>query len=59
MASHLAALGEGLSHGIGVGGRDLSAEVGGAMTTFALEALAADPATEVIVVDLEAARARA
>jgi FdrA protein len=50
VASHLAALGEGISHGIGVGGRDLSAEVGGAMTTFALEALAADPATEVIVV---------
>jgi FdrA protein len=50
VASHLASLGEGLSHGIGVGGRDLSTEVGGAMTTFALEALAADPATEVIVV---------
>jgi FdrA protein len=50
VAAHLAALGEGLSHGIGVGGRDLSAEVGGAMTTFALEALAADPATEVVVV---------
>ena len=30
VASHLAALGEGVSHGIGVGGRDLSAEVGGA-----------------------------
>src|SRR5262245_19460411 len=50
VASHLAALGEGISHGIGAGGRDLSAEVGGAMTTFALEALAADPATEVVVV---------
>ena len=49
VASHLAALGEGLSHGIGVGGRDLSAEVGGLMTLLALEALAADPSTEVVV----------
>lgn len=49
VASHLAALGEGISHGIGVGGQDLSAEVGGLMTKFALEALAADSATEVIV----------
>jgi len=46
----LAALGEGISHGIGVGGRDLSAEVGGAMTTLALEALGADAATEAVVV---------
>jgi FdrA protein len=49
VASRLAALGEGLSHGLGVGGRDLSAEVGGAMTVLALEALAADPGTDVIV----------
>jgi len=49
VASRLAALGEGVSHGIGVGGRDLSAEVGGAMTLLALEALAGDPATEAIV----------
>ena len=49
VASHLAALGEGISHGIGVGGRDLSAAVGGAMTTFALAALARDRATEAIV----------
>ncbi|MBI4635956.1 MAG: acyl-CoA synthetase FdrA [Candidatus Rokubacteria bacterium] len=49
VASHLAALGEGISHGIGVGGRDLSAEVGGIMTTAALEALAANPRTEVVV----------
>jgi len=46
----LAALGEGISHGIGVGGRDLSAEVGGTMTTLALETLGADAATEVVVV---------
>ncbi len=49
VASHLTALGEGVSHGIGVGGRDLSAAVGGAMTTFALAALARDPATDAIV----------
>lgn len=49
VASHVGALGEGISHGIGVGGRDLSAEVGGAMTALALEALAVDKATEVII----------
>lgn len=49
VASRLAGLGEGISHGIGVGGRDLSAEVGGLMTTFALHALAGDPGTEVVV----------
>jgi FdrA protein len=49
VASRLAALGEGLSHGIGVGGRDLSGGVGGVMTFFALEALASDPSTEAIV----------
>jgi FdrA protein len=46
----LTALGEGISHGIGVGGRDLSTEVGGTMTTLALEALGADAATEAVVV---------
>lgn len=50
VASRIAALGEGISHGIGVGGRDLSEGVGGLMTLFALDALAADPATEAIVV---------
>lgn len=49
VVSRLAHLGEGVSHGIGVGGRDLSAEVGGEMTLFALRALAADPRTEAIV----------
>ena len=49
VVARLDALGEGLSHAIGVGGRDLSAEVGGTMTLFALDALAADPATEAIV----------
>jgi FdrA protein len=50
VVSRIAALGEGISQGIGVGGRDLSAEVGGAMTLFALEALANDPSTEAIVI---------
>jgi FdrA protein len=50
VASRLAALGEGISHGIGVGGRDLSAEVDGLMTTHALAALASDPATAALVV---------
>jgi len=50
VVSRLAALGEGVSHGIGVGGRDLSAEVNGIMTELALEALAADTTTEAIVV---------
>ena len=49
VAARLDALGEGVSHGIGVGGRELSAEIGGAMTRFALAALAADAATEAIV----------
>ena len=49
VACRLDALGEGISQGIGVGGRDLSQAVGGAMTLFALDALAADPGTEAIV----------
>ena len=46
----LAREGEGVSQAIGVGGRDLSDAVGGAMMLRALELLAADPATEVICV---------
>jgi FdrA protein len=49
VASHLAALGEGLSQAIGVGGRDLSAEVGGLMSLAALDALARDRNTEAVV----------
>ena len=49
VAVHLATLGEGISQGIGVGGRDLSLEVGGVMTFAALEALATDPQTEAVV----------
>lgn len=41
--------GEGVSHGIGVGGRDLNREVNGIMTRYALELLEQDPATEVII----------
>lgn len=50
VVSRLDALGEGVSHAIGVGGRDLSEAVGGAMALFALDALEADPATQAIVV---------
>ncbi|MEA2199357.1 MAG: FdrA protein [Solirubrobacteraceae bacterium] len=41
--------GVGISHAIGVGGRDLDERIGGAMLRRGLELLAADPATEVIV----------
>jgi FdrA protein len=40
----------GVSHCLGVGGRDLSAPVGGLSTVDAMEALDADPATELILV---------
>jgi succinyl-CoA synthetase alpha subunit len=46
----LDAAGVGVSHCIGVGGRDLSAEVGGRSTRQALAALAADEATERLLV---------
>jgi FdrA protein len=46
----LAAAGEGVSHAVGVGGRDMSDAVGGPMTLAALDALGADPTTELIVV---------
>lgn len=49
VVSRLAAMGEGVSHGIGVGGRDLSRGVDGAMTKVALEALAADRTTEAVI----------
>lgn len=42
-------LGSGISHLIGIGGRDLSAEVGGLMARTALRWLAEDPETEVLV----------
>ncbi len=43
-------LGGGISQAIGTGGRDLSDKVGGLMTLAGIGALAADPATRVIVV---------
>jgi FdrA protein len=46
----LDAAGVGISHAIGVGGRDLSPEVGGIMTLRALDLLAADDATERLIV---------
>jgi FdrA protein len=54
--------GIGVSQVIGVGGRDLSADVGGLMARDAVRALDADPATEVILLvskppDAEVARA--
>jgi FdrA protein len=45
----IARLGGGVSHGIGVGGRDLDARVGALGTLGALDALEADPATKTIV----------
>jgi FdrA protein len=41
--------GQGITHGIGVGGRDLREEIGGITTLMALDALDADPATRHIV----------
>jgi FdrA protein len=46
----LDAAGVGISHAIGVGGRDLSPEVGGIMTLRALHLLAADATTQRLVV---------
>lgn len=45
----IARLGGGVSHGIGVGGRDLDERVGGLATLAALDALAQDPGTRRIV----------
>jgi FdrA protein len=45
----LAWAGVGVSHCLGVGGRDLTAPVGGVSTHTALDLLDADPATELIV----------
>lgn len=41
--------GEGISHAIGVGGRDLKQEIGGITTLMAIDALDADPSTERVV----------
>lgn len=41
--------GQGISHAIGVGGRDLKKDVGGIMTLMAMDALEQDAATESVV----------
>ncbi len=46
----LARAGRGVSHAIGVGGRDLYEEVGGLMTLAALDALDADPGTRHVLI---------
>ena len=46
----VARAGGGISHGIGVGGRDLRDEIGGITTLMALDALDADPATTHVVI---------
>ncbi len=49
ISSRIHALGEGVSHAVGTGGRDLSAAVGAVTARQGLELLARDPATRVIV----------
>ena len=61
IACALDAAGVGISHAIGLGGRDLQAPVGGSMALRAIDLLGADSGTEVIVVvakspDAEVAR---
>jgi succinyl-CoA synthetase alpha subunit len=41
--------GEGISHAIGVGGRDLKKEIGGIATLMAIDAFDSDPATDHVV----------
>ncbi|WP_058912301.1 acyl-CoA synthetase FdrA [Entomohabitans teleogrylli] len=48
VTSQIALHGQGISHAIGLGGRDLSAEVGGISALSALEMLAADEQTRAI-----------
>ncbi len=49
IACQLDAVGVGVGQIIGVGGRDLSVDVGGRMTDLALDLLAGDPSVEVVV----------
>ncbi len=49
VSSLIARMGGGVSHAIGVGGRDLREAVGGLTTLMALDALDADPATRHVV----------
>ncbi len=50
VACLIARAGAGISHAIGVGGRDLSAKIGGLATLAAIDALDDDPATDAIVI---------
>jgi FdrA protein len=50
VAALLADRGHGISHALGVGGRDMGATVGGLMTLASLDLLAGDPATDLVVV---------
>jgi FdrA protein len=50
VSTQLAALGTGVSHLLGLGGRDLEDAVGGLSLLPALATLEADPATEVVVI---------
>jgi FdrA protein len=49
VTSHIHALGAGVSHALGTGGRDLKHEVGAITAQQALDLLARDPGTDVIV----------
>ena len=49
ICSHVHALGGGVSHAIGTGGRDLDAEVGAITCRQGLDLLARDPGTDVII----------
>ena len=49
ICSHVHALGGGVSHAIGTGGRDLDAEVGAITCRQGMDLLARDPGTDVIV----------
>jgi len=49
VSSLIAQYGGGVSHAIGVGGRDLKSEIGGISTLMAIDALDADPMTKRIV----------
>lgn len=49
ITSRIHELGSGISHALGTGGRDLSADIGGSTASRALELLARDSQTEVIV----------
>lgn len=49
VSCQIARHGKGISHAIGVGGRDLKAEVGGTTTLMALDVMDADPTTTHII----------